>query len=74
MAEPVSLAFACVDMFKEVFLLSRAVYRLLKSSKHAATERGDLQADIYHELLFLRDFGNRFLQDSNSLGFDEVGH
>jgi hypothetical protein len=72
MAEPVSLAFACVEAFKEVFLLSRAVYRILKSSKQEATERRDLQAEFYHELLFLRDFGNRFLRAPNSLGRDEV--
>jgi hypothetical protein len=70
--EPVSLAFATITVFKEVFLLSRAVYHIIKSSKHAVNEQNDLHIEFYHELLFLRDFGARFLQSSSAQELDEV--
>ena len=72
MVEPVSLAFACVTAFKEVFLLSKAIYRATKSVPYAREERRDLHVEFYHELLILRDFGQRFLLDAHNSPLDEV--
>lgn len=72
MAEPIGLTMSAVTTFKEVFLLSRAIYRIIKSTKHAANERRDLHVEFYHEVLFLRDFGRRFFQDPSYASFDKV--
>ena len=61
--EPTSLVFATITAFKEVFLLSRVIYRAAISGKHVLAERSDLHQEFYRELLFLRDFGVRFLQN-----------
>jgi hypothetical protein len=72
MAEPVGLALSAATSFKEVFLLSIVIYRMIKSTRHAANERRDLHVEFHHETLFLRDFGLRFLKDSTHGSFDQV--
>jgi len=72
MVEPVGLVPSAVTTFKEVFLLSLAIYPLIKSTQHATNERYDLRVEFYHEILLLRDFGWRFLDDSTYGSFDYV--
>ncbi|MDT5029511.1 MAG: hypothetical protein QOE61_5948, partial [Micromonosporaceae bacterium] len=72
MADPVPVVLSASTTFKEVFLLSQVIYRLIKSTRHATNERRDLHVEFRHEVLFLRDFGRRFLEDSTHGSFDQV--
>lgn len=56
---------------KEVILLSKTLYNLIKSAKNAVTESHDLHAEIYHEIVFLQSFGRLCLsraETRDSLG------
>ena len=69
--EAAGFGFAVFATCKEVFLISRALYRLIQSARGALIESQDLHVQFYHEIIFLQAFGNQFLaseQDRKLLG------
>ncbi|KAF1815842.1 hypothetical protein P152DRAFT_446850 [Eremomyces bilateralis CBS 781.70] len=69
--EPLSLAFAAVTVFKAVFLLSPTIYKVIEPANNAVPEKLKLCIDFHHEVLFLRDFGQRFLANSEFGSLDK---
>jgi hypothetical protein len=66
MADPISiagLALAAFTTLKEVYLLSRFVYRVCRSAAHHIGERTELSHELMHELLFAISFRFVFLED-----------
>ena len=64
--DPVSiagLALAAFTTLKEVYLLSRFVYRVCRSAAHHIEERTELSHELMHELLFAISFRFVFLED-----------
>ncbi|MCJ1283330.1 hypothetical protein MMC26_002658 [Xylographa opegraphella] len=64
--EAAGLGLAVYATCKEVFLLSRALYKLIQSAKAALIESHDIHVQFYHEIVFLQAFGNQFLASEES--------
>ena len=59
--DPASFGFAVFATCQEVFLLSRALYKIIQSAKGALVESQDMHIQFYHEIVFLQAFGKQFL-------------
>ncbi|MCJ1378520.1 hypothetical protein MMC17_001619 [Xylographa soralifera] len=64
--EAAGFGFAVFSTCKEVFLLSRALYKLIQSARGALIESQDLHVQFFHEIVFLQAFGNQFLASEES--------
>ncbi|MCJ1415984.1 hypothetical protein MMC32_002319 [Xylographa parallela] len=64
--EAVGLGFAVLSTCKEVFLLSRTLYKLIQSARGALVESQELHVQFYHEIVFLQAFGSQFLASDES--------
>ncbi|MCJ1396049.1 hypothetical protein MMC18_008936 [Xylographa bjoerkii] len=64
--EAAGFGFAVFSTCKEVFLLSRALYKLIQSARGALIESQDLHVQFYHEIVFLQAFGSQFLASVES--------
>lgn len=58
------LGLAVFSAFKEVYLLSRFIYRTVGSAQHSITQRETLQTEFKIEMLWLRSFGRLYLQNN----------
>ncbi|KAF2183705.1 hypothetical protein K469DRAFT_667957 [Zopfia rhizophila CBS 207.26] len=63
--EPASLALAAFTSFKEVYLVSRFVYRVNVSRRNATPERKLLQSKFRYEVLFLQSLGHCFFRSGD---------
>jgi hypothetical protein len=70
MADPVSLTLALITAFKEVYLLSRCIYRACESAKASEEERAKLRQDLRFELIYIQSFGRYYLK-SKSIADDD---
>lgn len=75
MADPLSLTLSLLTAFKEVYLISRCIYRACETAKASDEERTRLRKDIRFELLYLQSFGRYYLKNdgaANSTKLDAV--
>ena len=72
-----SLAFATVTVFKEIYLVSKFVYKKISTVNNHITEKEVLIKNFYWEFLYLRSFHAVLLQSDNRIvidqGLNEVG-
>lgn len=58
MMEGAGLGLAVVSTFKELYLISKFIYRVIHSVRNSKTERQDLEQEFHLELLYLQSFGH----------------
>jgi hypothetical protein len=58
MMEGAGLGLAVVTTFKELYLISKFIYRVIHSVRNSKTERQDLEQEFHLELLYLQSFGH----------------
>ena len=63
-------AVGVFECFKEVYLLSKFIARLVASAKNVKGERDDLDAEFRFEFLYLRSTGLFFLQTNGVVNND----
>ncbi len=68
--EGASLGLAAFTAFKEVYLLSKFIQRIIASASHHNAERSALQIEFETEFLFLRSLGVLFLQNDGVMAED----
>ena len=74
--DPLSLTLGLITAFKEVYLLSRCVYRACESARASDEERWKLRRDLRYELIYVQSFGRFYLKNNNVASdarLDDVG-
>lgn len=61
-------AVGLITVFKEVYLLSRCIYRACESARASDEEREKLRHDLRYDLLRIRSFGRHYLKNKNMFG------
>lgn len=61
-----------ITSFKEVWLLSRCLYRACESARASDEEREKLRKDMLYELDTLRSFGRFYLQNGSITGDERL--
>ncbi|TGO49272.1 hypothetical protein BCON_0215g00100 [Botryotinia convoluta] len=67
-------AVGLIIVFKEVYLLSRCIYRACESARASDEEREKLRHDLRYDLLRIRSFGRHFLRNKNMFGDHGLGN
>lgn len=73
--EPIGLTLAVFSTFKEVYLLSQFIGKLVKSAKNSEAEHASLEVEFHFEFLYMRSTGLFFLQNNgvvNDSGLNQV--
>lgn len=66
--DPLSLTLGLITAFKEVYALSRCIYRACESARASDEEREHLRKILRFELLSVQSFGRRYLKKEIIIG------
>jgi len=69
--EPASLSLAVVAAFKEVYFVSRFVYKLANSAKHYREEQHELLVEFRQQFLYLKTFWRVIVPSDGNVANDD---